>query len=201
MARPLDYTGHMKPSLALRAVLITAVAAACTPIAPSVHKSVLRVGESENSRASPVPAPQAIQRVVHERRDGTLKVSWVRDDEALEHELGSQAPLKRASDEEVAELKQLSDGRIMMLSLPEEGTVSEQSLRVVVRIQLASSRLEELRPSEEASWNFWLHESRKTIAVSQTLEKSQLGASILNVYLVSEKQEKPELPAQPVSQP
>jgi hypothetical protein len=182
----------MKSSYAFRALLIAAFAAACTPIAPSVHKSVLRPGAPEKVRPSPVPASQDLQRITPERKEGALKVTWVRDDEQLEQELGSIPQLKRASDEEVAELKTLSDSRIMVLPLGEDGLFQDQEVRVVIRVQMASARLEEVRAQEEAAWNFWVHDSRKAIAASQALDKSQLGGAIVNVYVVGEKPEKSE---------
>ena len=166
---------------------MTAVSAACTPIAPSIHKSVLRTGDSEKNRTSVAPQPQSLQRLSPERKEGELKITWVRDDESLDEELGPTGALKRATDDEITELKTLADGKLMVIALPEDWKAQDHELRVVVRVQVASARLEEIRSSEEAEWSFWLHESRKAVAVSQALEKSQLGAAILNVYLVSEK--------------
>lgn len=182
---------RLAPSLALVLAQL-----ACTPIAPSIHKSVLRSGDSQRVLPNPSPstqAPQMSQRLNSDQKDSQLEIRWVRDDEHLSNELDFDkvTELKKLSLEEIGRLRKDAWLRLT----PFEDTVEEahapQSVpvRIILRVQMSEERLQEKIAAE--SWKFWWEDdSRKTLGISHSDPKGQVAEALVSVHVVTEKKNK-----------
>lgn len=182
---------RIAPSLALVLAQL-----ACTPIAPSIHKSVLRSGDSQRVLPNPSPstqAPQVSQRLSSEHKDSQLEVRWVRDDEQLSDELDSDkvTELKKLSLEEIGRLRKEAWVRVAPFddSMDEANAPQSVPLRIVLRVQMSEERLQEKIAAE--SWKFWWEDdSRKTLGISHSDAKGQVAEALVSVHVVTEKKNK-----------
>jgi len=186
---------RLVPSLAL---LITPVA--CTPIAPSVHKSVLRSGDSQRVLPQPSPssqAPQVAQRLSSENKESQLEIRWVRDDEQLSDELDSDRvfEIKKLGIDEIARLRKEGFIRLSPFEAAgeESGSHSALPIRIILRVQMSEERLQEKVAAE--SWKFgWEDDTRKVLAISHSDPKAEskglVAEALVSVHVVTEKKSK-----------
>lgn len=186
---------RLVPSLALFQALL-----ACTPIAPSIHKSVLRSGDSQRVLPQPSPsgqAPQVSQRLSSENKESQLEIRWIRDDEQLSEELDSDRifELKKLGIDEIARLRK--EGFIRLSPFEEaheeSGTHSSLAIRIILRVQMSEERLQEKVAAE--SWRFgWEDDSRRVLAISHSDPKAdskgQVAEALVSVHVVTEKKSK-----------
>jgi hypothetical protein len=179
-------------------LLLAGATGACTPIAPSIHKSVLKSGDSQRVLPAPSTSPRGdspSQRLNSDSRESQIEVRWVRDDDSLSKELESEVDFspRKATKDELSLLRKEGGLRIE-LNVGEsdskevdlkEGNKS-RAVRVVLRVQLSEERLQALL--EEESWSFaWEDSSRKTLVLSTGSSKSAIGDALVSIHLISER--------------
>lgn len=164
--------------------LILIAATGCTPIAPSVHKSVLRSGEPQRVVPASSPSPQSPTRLRPENESTPIEARWIADDETLSLELesgGTDLQLRVSSDQ-VQALKREGTLRI---SLPEEHSgKSLKKLRLLMRVQMSQERLEKQLSND--TWDFaWDGADKTSVLISETASTSGKSASVIQDALVS----------------
>ena len=173
----------MKHARQITGILLLA-ATGCTPIAPSVHKSVLRAGEPQRVVPASSPSPQAVQRVRAETEGTPIEIRWIPDDEMLGQELesaGTDLQLRVSSDQ-IQTLRR--DGSIR-ISLPEDHPgKSLRKLRLLIRVQMTQERLEKQLAND--TWDFsWENADKSAVLVTETASISGKSASVIQDSLVS----------------
>ncbi len=183
MAWALDNAVLMKHARQITGILLLA-ATGCTPIAPSVHKSVLRSGEPQRVVPASSPSPQAVQRVRADVEGTPIEVRWIPDDELLSQELessGSDLQL-RVSSEQIQSLRREGTIRI---TLPEDHPGKTlRKLRLLMRVQMTQERLEKQLSND--TWDFaWETADKSSILVTETASVSGKSTSVIQDALVS----------------
>jgi hypothetical protein len=175
------------------------LASACTPIAPSVHKSVLRPGDSERILPGSSPSPSAAQRLTPSAGSRTnlddqkllIEARWITEDEALSREidLTNKAQLIRLSSEQSSRLKAES---LFSVNLPEEFANKKLArIRLLVRVQMSSERLE--KSLSEESWDFAVsskssEDSSRVLQISHA-DNSAIAESLVSVHILFEERQ------------
>ena len=170
------------------ATSVLSVALACTPLAPSVHKSVFRRGEPIKSTTGPIAPSPTVRALLPGSSILELEAFWVRDDEALTAQLEGREELRRLSADELKEIQNLGPSVLAHFD-PLEGLNPDKlktgrDIRIVARVQLQKARFDELIKTEASSWAFGLDRETGKLSVAHESEQSVLAGHIVNLYLV-----------------
>lgn len=156
---------------------LTTWAAACSPIAPSVHKSVLRpVDPQAVAPGTAAGSTSATDAAPEDYKGLPIEVRWVTEDSVLVQELEprSNQVLVRVASESITKLK--SEGELRV-ELPEVQGKSIRRIRLVIRVQMGAERLEKALAAEP--FVFGTDKESKVLTISRTDDGSQKAPSVV----------------------